>query len=693
MNLLKNILPQTLKSKLRIALFTIGFLPYLFILIYSYNLGEKKILENAIVTQRNHMEEVKKAIGTQLLSLEKEMHFLASLDIMNDMTVGDIDKRISQLLSQKQKDLSLNMHLFTLNPNYEIIASSDTKVQHHFIYKEVFAKALLQKETYFITDKNIVMFTPIHSTLQRNDLLGYLFAEYSLSNLKHFTVVQKGVRSMLYRSDTHMHIAHVFEDETLDLKKGRSHYISNTYLVLHEALNGMLSQWILVYMIKKSVALEYVDTFIFFVWMLFALGFIVIAIVSVWISKRILNPISQLSKATQSIIATKDYTTQVSIDSQGEISELANDFNALIRETNHAFTVLEEENTLRLLRFVQLITIFNRLIQTQSEEACIALALDELQTLMPHQHFEFSSQYPTEVKPSSLSQYMMLYVKDFNKQTSNFYGVISLDQSSQINDPHEEKFYRSIATMIMLQLDQIRLIEQTQATSHAKSTFISHMSHELRTPLHTILSSTQYLIGYENLSHKQQEIIATMESSADHLLGMINDILDLVQIEAGKVSVTTIKQSSDEIEVLTQDVITMLELLAEQKGIKIILNNTITDSMYVMIDTRLFKQILINLLANAIKFTQQGSIDFKLEKCDNALCITIQDSGIGISKEDLSLLFDDFTQATQQNDTQQKGSGLGLAISRKLAHLFNAELKLESKGIDHGTKAIITLNP
>lgn len=675
------------------ALFTIGFLPYLFILIYSYNLGEEKILEDAIVSQHNQMDQVQKAIETQLLSLEKEMRFLASLDIMNDMTVGDVDKRISQLLLQKQKDLALNMHLFTLNPNYDIVASSDTKVQHHFEYFELFKNALLKKETYFLTDKNIIMFTPIYSTLQTDDLLGYLFVEYSLSNLKFFTMQGKGIRSMLYHPDTHQSIAKVFEDETLELREGegRSHYVSDKYLVLYEPLKGILSQWTLVYMIKKSVALEFLDAFIFFVWMLFALGFIIIAIISLWISKRILEPISQLSEATKSIISTKDYTTQVSITSQGEISDLANDFNAMIRETNHAFQVLEEENKLRLLRFVQLIDIFNRLIQTQSEEACITLALDELQTLMPHQHFEFSTQYPGTVHHHSLSQYMMLYVKDFDKHTSHFYGVISLKHNNQINDPHEEKFYRSIATMIMLQLDQIRLIEQTQDVSHAKSTFISHMSHELRTPLHSILSATQYLIGYENLSPEQQEIIANMESSADHLLGMINDILDLVQIEAGKVSVSTITQSSDEIEVLTQDVITMLELLAEQKGIRITLKNTLANPMHVIIDSRLLKQILINLLSNAIKFTQQGSIDLKIEKCDIALCIIIQDSGIGISQEDLALLFEDFTQARKRNDTQQKGSGLGLAISRKLAHLFNAELYLESEGIDQGTKAIITL--
>lgn len=691
MNLLKKTVPQTLKSKLRIALFSIGFFPFLFILIYSHNLGEKKILDNAMVTHHMQMTQVKKRIEQQLLSLEKEIHFLASLDMMNDMIVGDVDKRISQLLIQKQKDLAQKMHLFTLTPDNQIVASSDKDQQHDFIYSKKFHKTLKEKQDYFFTDGSIIMFTPINSTLQRDQLLGYLLVEYSLSNLNLFTVDQEGMRSMFYQSEDKLKIGEVYNDEPLDLIEDHNNYVSDKYLVLHERFEGVLSKWSIIYMIQKSVALTFLDEFILFIWALFALGLIVIAIISVWISRRILEPIAKLSKATKSIISTKNYTTQVSIVSQGEISVLANDFNAMIREINHAFTILEEENQLRLLRFVQLINIFNRLIQTQSEASCIALALDELKRLMPHQEFSFSSSYPNLEQKSPMTQYMMLYVKDFDKKTSDFYGVISLKENSRTNDPHEEKFYRSIATMIMLQLDQIRLIEQTQAVSHAKSTFISHMSHELRTPLHSILSSTQYLIGYENLTHEQLEMIATMESSADHLLGMINDILDLVQIEAGKVSTTPIEQSSDEIESLIQEIITMLELLAEQKDLKITLTNTLISAMRVTIDHRFFKQILINLLSNAIKFTEKGSIDFYLKTCENSLCIVIQDSGIGISQSDLALLFDEFIQVRNKDKNQQKGSGLGLAISRKLAHLFDADIHLESEGSSQGTRAIIKL--
>lgn len=690
MNYLKRILPKTLKSKLRIALFGIGFFPYFLILIYSYNLGEKKILDHAVLTYYNQMTQVKKQIESQLLSLQKEMRFLTSLDIMNDMIVGDVDKRINQLLIQKKKDLALNMDLFTLTPENKVISSTRKSLLHDFAYISEFNKKLKEHKNYFFTDKSIIMFTPIYATLQTDQLLGYLCMEYALSNLDLYTLKTNGIHSMFYHPDSSRKIGEVYNDNILlGIKKQNNQYVTDHYLVLHENFDGIMSEWMIVYMIEKSVALIFLNGFIFFVWSLLALGILVIAFTSFWISRRILEPIAKLSDATKAIISTRDYTTQVSIASQGEISELTNDFNVMIRETNRAFKILEEENQLRLLRFVQLINIFNHLIQTQSEDACITLAINELQTLMPHQHFSFSTEYPKQGKDSDTNPYMMLYVKDFEKQTSEFYGVISLDDTTQITDPHEEKFYRSIATMIMLQLDQIRLIEQTQAVSHAKSTFISHMSHELRTPLHTILSSTQYLITYEKLTHQQQEIVETMQSSADHLLGMINDILDLVKIESGKVTVHPVKQTSDEVIMLTREVIDMLEVLAEQKGIIITLASRLNKQISVTIDIRFFKQILINLLSNAIKFTEKGSIDVYLEEYDESLYLCMKDSGIGISKDDLHNVFDEFIQVKNKSKNHEKGSGLGLAISRKLARLFHADVILESKGIGYGTKAII----
>jgi len=581
MSFFKNILPKTLKSKLLIAFFSIGFFPYLLMLIYSHNLGEEKILQNTLRTEQAQMHQVKTHIETQLSSLGKELHFLASLDMMNDMIVGDVDKRISQLLLHKQKDLDLDISLFTLDLNQKIIASSLRKTESIFKYKEAFQKSLKEEKGYFFTEKSLMLFSPIISSMQKDQVLGYLCLSYSFSNFKTFTRLKKGMSTMLYHHEQSFKVGEVYEESLLSVLGEDPQYIGKEYLVIQEKFEGLLSGWSMVTMLKKSVALKFLDDFIFLIWGLLALGFAVIALLSLWISKRIVEPIAKLSHATKAIIATKDYSTQVPLSSDGEIAELTHDFNVMVKETQHAFEVLEEENKLRLL------------------------------------------------------------------------------------------------------------LAQTEEVSQAKSSFISLMSHELRTPLHTILSAAQYLIGYENLSLEQQTKVATMETSAHHLLGMINDILDLAQIEAGKVLAKALWISTEEVESLIDDILMMLGVLAEQKEIDISVENQVQQSQDVYVDITLLKQIIINLLSNAIKFTDEGSIKLVLKSDKEHFYIEIQDSGIGISKEAMQHLFEDFSQVKQSKRTEKKGSGLGLAISRKLAALFDAEVTLESKGEGEGSKASI----
>ena len=686
MSWFQKVMPKTLKTKLRLILFAIGFFPFIFILIYIQNLGKEKILDDTLAIHHAQMHMIKKSIESQILSLGKELKFLASLDMMNDMIVDDVDKRIAQLLLHKKEDLALNIEMYTINTQDHIVASTTHEVKKIFTDATALKNAIASGVSYFFKENDLYLFTKIDSNLQKDAILGYLVMKYDLSNLFVFSVRQTGIRSLFYFPVNALKIGEMFDDEPLTLKSYHNDYISKKYLVLNEQFEGVLSKGYIVYMIKKSVALSFLDQFMLFVWILFVLGALVIGFVSWWIGKRILKPIDTLSQTTKSIIKTQDYTTQVSLSSEGEIEELTENFNAMIREVNKSMQLLEAENKVRLLRFVQLINIFNRLIQTQSEKACIDLALDELQVLIPEQTFTFSKVYPQDDEKLKL----MLYVKDFEKELNHFYGVISLS-GEEVTDQEEIRFYQAIATMIMLQLDQIRLIAQTKAASSAKSTFISHMSHELRTPLHTILSATQYLIGYEALSLPQQEKVATIESSADHLLGMINDILDLAQIEAGKVLVSCTEQSSEQIIMLVEEIITMLDVLAEQKGSKITLENRVPQLLYVNVDIRLMKQIMINLLSNAIKFTENGNIVFILDTCGEDFCIDIKDSGVGISSKNMESLFKDFTQVPNQGNTQKKGSGLGLVISRKLASLFNAEVTLESEGEGCGTTASLRI--
>jgi len=167
--------------------------------------------------------------------------------------------------------------------------------------------------------------------------------------------------------------------------------------------------------------------------------------------------------------------------------------------------------------------------------------------------------------------------------------------------------------------------------------------------------------------------------------------LDLAQIEAGKVTIHAVTAKVTEIESVLQDVLSMLLLLAEQKGLTLHFNTTADLSLNVLVDFKFLKQIFINLLSNAIKFTQEGSIDITLECCSDKLCIQVKDSGIGLTEKELISLFNEFTQVHTLAEKTQKGSGLGLAISKKLAHLFEAEIFLKSDGRGKGTEATLAL--
>ena len=135
----------------------------------------------------------------------------------------------------------------------------------------------------------------------------------------------------------------------------------------------------------------------------------------------------------------------------------------------------------------------------------------------------------------------------------------------------------------------------------------------------------------------------------------------------------------------------MLNLLAKQKGLTLKFNNQLKKPVNVLVDEKFLKQILINLLSNAIKFTNKGHIDVVMQENEKTLSIAVKDSGIGLSQNSIESLFNEFTQFNHENKNTQKGSGLGLAISKKLAHLFEADIILESKGIGEGTTAILTL--
>ncbi len=245
--------------------------------------------------------------------------------------------------------------------------------------------------------------------------------------------------------------------------------------------------------------------------------------------------------------------------------------------------------------------------------------------------------------------------------------------------------FNALMFTTLANVQRLELLGKTQAALQAKSAFLSAMSHELRTPLGSILSLTQYMISQPNTPDFVCETLDKIENSAHHLLGVINNILDLARIESGKMVPNIVHCVPASI---IENALDLVEPLAEDKGLKIRTMFEICDEEFLS-DPRLLGQVVINLLSNAIKFTKKGFIDVKLHYHDGLFVLEIKDSGCGIHHESLENLFDDFYQVRTKDQHTLEGSGLGLAISKRIALLLHGDLYIRSEGEGKGTTALL----
>ena len=222
--------------------------------------------------------------------------------------------------------------------------------------------------------------------------------------------------------------------------------------------------------------------------------------------------------------------------------------------------------------------------------------------------------------------------------------------------------------------------ESAEAASQAKSQFLANMSHEIRTPLGAMLGFAQLMLEDESASEPQKNSLKTIVRNGEQLYRIINELLDISKVEANKFE---IEKSKTDLEELIRDVTSLLSVKAEQKGLEFTVSSEgpLPDS--VTTDATRFKQILTNVIGNAIKFTEKGRVDvtFKLrdhEAKDGSSCleVRVQDSGIGIPADKVEKLFLPFSQADQATTRKFGGTGLGLYLSKKFAQALGGDLKL-----------------
>ncbi|MCX7984903.1 MAG: response regulator [Bacteroidetes bacterium] len=223
-----------------------------------------------------------------------------------------------------------------------------------------------------------------------------------------------------------------------------------------------------------------------------------------------------------------------------------------------------------------------------------------------------------------------------------------------------------------------------------KSNFLASMSHELRTPLNSIIGFSQVLLSEaaDPLTDEQRIAIEKVLKNGKHLLQLINDILDLSKIEAGRM---TVNIETEDIQSIISNSVLTIEPMLKQKGLQL---TTEINSKIKALQTDIVKvkQILMNLLSNAVKFTEKGGITIRVYDKDAMVAFAVQDTGIGIEKKNLELIFKEFQQVDSSSTRKYQGTGLGLAIARRLARMLGGDLVAESI-VGQGTTFTLTLPP
>jgi len=451
-------------------------------------------------------------------------------------------------------------------------------------------------------------------------------------------------------------------------------------------------------------------------------------LLSVLLQQRVTTPISRLSRRMNAMLKLESLQQwdssnshleppnfqRVPVESKDEIGQLANVFNDLLSHLEGSFArIYAQQHTLALneQRFRAIIEsapmpiliakkdngdilFYNpaalQLLGINEENLAKTLNLsDYLQSSDQHHiqqmlanNEDFSDVELNVKSPHGVMLWVSASVREIEFDGHTAYLSMFADLTARKEaEQNLQEFNENLENKIQQRTEELRLAkEQAESANHAKGSFLANMSHEIRTPMNAIIGLSHLMLDTE-LSRKQRDYQSKSLSSAENLLGIINDILDFSKIEAGKLEMESVPFELPEV---FNKVIDIVLDKVKEKGLSLVFDYAPDLPIHVIGDPLRLHQVLLNLINNAIKFTEHGEISVHIEvitllRTRADFCFSVSDTGIGISKEQQGRLFESFSQADVSISRQYGGTGLGLAICKQLVAMMGGEISVKSE--------------
>ncbi len=441
---------------------------------------------------------------------------------------------------------------------------------------------------------------------------------------------------------------------------------------------------------------------------LIGLTIFVLVLTYLLFQRRMVKPI-EIMKAGAFSIKEGDYHHRIGISSQDELGELSQAFDAMahsiqertadLNKAKQEAEVAREETQRRSEEFRKLVDnipgVFYRVKHEPRWPSIYwSQGTYELTGYTAKEFMEDKISYADVTHPDDLQKLVDIIdekvksreVYDITYRIVRKTGEIRWVREIGIyfDRPGEEPFLDGY----ILDVHDERLMQEhlkaakkaAEAASQAKSVFLASMSHELRTPMNAILGFSELLHKSSNLAAEEKSNLEIIQRSGSHLLELINEVLDLAKVEAGRMQ---LENKPFDLADLIEGVITLMRVRAEPKGLEILLDQSSNFPRFINADAGKLRQILVNYLSNAVKYSDSGDVIVKLDAEDGMLYIEVSDSGAGIATKDLKFIFEPFVQVGDAS--AQTGTGLGLAITKEFAELLGGSVGVDSE-LERGSR-------